>query len=121
MFVQLSGICLEPAERAVWLEIFIKECNFLRRCVHPNFARFIGIVVDDEKMPLYLAMEYVPAGSLYEMLYRKPHRLLPYNVQARTPLFFGATSRKAAFSAKGANLLGHVTCRLKAGGGQSIR
>ena len=61
------GGALTPGERASVMASFLKECDMMRRCVHPNIVPFVGVVYDRE--PLYLALQYLPAGTLHDMIY----------------------------------------------------
>ena len=57
------GGALAPELRASLRASFLRECDFLRRARHPNVLQFIGVVVDGEGQPLYLATEYVEGGT----------------------------------------------------------
>jgi serine/threonine protein kinase len=69
------GVALNPDERRLVLQGFMKECKLLRRaCVHPNIVPFVGMVTDAE--PLYLATEYCPGGTVHDLLYSPQHAAL---------------------------------------------
>jgi serine/threonine protein kinase len=51
---------------------FIRECSILSRTIHPNILPFYGVVVDQQKRPLYMAAELAPGGSLAELQHRHP-------------------------------------------------
>ena len=58
------GGALAPELRASLRASFLRECDFLRRARHPNVLQFIGVVVDGECQPQYLATELGP-GELF--------------------------------------------------------
>ena len=66
--VAAMGGALTPQERRRVLEGFMKECHTLRRCVHPNIVPFVGVVTRANE-PLYLALQYIPTGTLHDLLY----------------------------------------------------
>ena len=65
------GGALSPAERQHVLRKFMQECTFMHTLTHPNIVPFFGVVVDDtrERAPLYLAMQYIPTGTLHDLIH----------------------------------------------------
>ena len=64
---RMGGVVLSAAERRNVLTSFMQECKLLRQAVHQNVLPFIGVVVDQE--PRYLATQYVPHGTLSDLIY----------------------------------------------------
>ena len=58
------GGALDPELRAAVRAKFARECDFMRRARHPNVLQFVGVVVDGECQPQYLATELGP-GELF--------------------------------------------------------
>jgi hypothetical protein len=113
------GGALTPGERASVMASFLKECDMMRRCVHPNIVPFVGVVYDRE--PLYLALQYLPAGTLHDMIYGERYSAmrtesgalpLPTQMVANTGLFtalaFLATIPVIHRDVKPANILVRV-------------
>ena len=65
------GGVLNPDERSAYLQKFTQECNFMQSFEHANIVPFFGVVVDDTEAmePLFLAMQYIPSGSLQDMIH----------------------------------------------------
>jgi serine/threonine protein kinase len=61
---QMGG-ALDPEHRAAVRAKFARECEFMRSARHPNLLQFVGVVVDGEGQPVYLATEYVEGGTLH--------------------------------------------------------
>eukprot|EP01046_Picozoa_sp_COSAG06_P022474 COSAG06_NODE_1746_length_8495_cov_5.648761_2_plen_400_part_00 len=75
--VHAMGGALGPAERRALADAFWRECDVLRRVVHPNILPFVGVVVDPERSePLYLAAQYIASGTLHDVLYSPRHAAL---------------------------------------------
>ena len=57
---------------------FLEECDVMHRCTHPNIVPFFGLVVDSSPRsePLYLAMQYIPTGTLHDMVHGKRYQAL---------------------------------------------
>eukprot|EP01043_Picozoa_sp_COSAG02_P067715 COSAG02_NODE_10979_length_1819_cov_1.929070_1_plen_545_part_00 len=71
------GGALAPAERRALQADFFRECDVLRRAVHPNILPFIGVVVDAAgSQPLFLAAQYIASGTLHDLLYSPRHAAL---------------------------------------------
>ena len=71
------GGALAPAERRALQADFFRECDILRRAVHPNILPFIGVVVDAAgSQPLFLAAQYIASGTLHDLLYSPRHAAL---------------------------------------------
>lgn len=69
-----ASIILDENERKFLVEKFMRECSFMQNFDHPNIVPFLGVVVDDtpQMEPLYLAMQYIPSGTLGDLIH-KPH------------------------------------------------
>jgi serine/threonine protein kinase len=72
------GGALSPAERQGVLRKFMQECTFMHTLTHPNIVPFFGVVVDDtpERAPLYLAMQYIPTGTLHDLVHSPRYQRL---------------------------------------------
>mmetsp|Transcript_22528 Transcript_22528/g.22722 ORF Transcript_22528/g.22722 Transcript_22528/m.22722 type:complete len:682 (+) Transcript_22528:137-2182(+) len=51
------------------LNAFIQDCAILCRLKHPNIVPFNGLVIDNARMPMYIAQQLVLSGSLRDILY----------------------------------------------------
>ena len=63
------GGALSPAERDHQLALLIRECDTLRGLDHRNILTFIGVVVDRDSEPLYLATQFIPGGTLHDLIH----------------------------------------------------
>ena len=63
------GGALSPAERAHQLALLVSECDTLRGLDHRNILPFIGVVVDHESEPLYLATQFIAGGTLHDLIH----------------------------------------------------
>ncbi len=63
------GGALSPAERDYQLAQFIRECDTLRGLDHRNILPFIGVVVDRDSEPLYLATQFISGGTLHDLIH----------------------------------------------------
>ena len=63
------GGALSPAERDHQLALFIRECDTLRGLDHRNILPFIGVVVDRDSEPLFLATQFIPGGTLHDLIH----------------------------------------------------
>eukprot|EP01046_Picozoa_sp_COSAG06_P042740 COSAG06_NODE_5489_length_3446_cov_2.584105_1_plen_858_part_00 len=63
------GGALSPAERGHQLALFVRECETLRGLDHRNILPFIGVVVDQDSEPLYLATQFIPGGTLHDLIH----------------------------------------------------
>lgn len=76
LFFLQPGAGLSQEDLVAARAIFERECNFLKQCNHPNILRFIGVVVDANRVSRYLATEYMDGGTLGEEIARGPMTLL---------------------------------------------
>ena len=63
------GGALSPAERDHQLALFRRECETLRGLHHRNVLPFIGVVVDPDSEPLYLATQFIAGGTLHDLVH----------------------------------------------------
>jgi len=63
------GGALSPAERDHQLALLIRECDTLRGLDHRNILTFIGVVVNRDSEPLYLATQFIPGGTLHDLIH----------------------------------------------------
>ena len=63
------GGALSPEERGHQLALFNRECDTLRGLHHRNILPFIGVVVDQYSEPLYLATQFIPGGTLHDLIH----------------------------------------------------
>jgi hypothetical protein len=63
-----------------FLEDFAQEISIMAALRHPNVLQFLGVAVD--KVSLYMLTEYMPRGSLYDVLHHK-EQLVPIDLAAR--------------------------------------
>jgi serine/threonine protein kinase/tetratricopeptide (TPR) repeat protein len=75
----------EIAASAPWLvERFIREGEALRRLNHPNIVKMLDAVQEGENH--YIIMEYVPGGSLHDLIIRQPEGRLPIDLALKIGL-----------------------------------
>lgn len=85
----MGNIVLAEAERQKVIGDLLKECNINSQLRHPNIVAYYGIVVDDhatEPVPLYLMMEWMPGGTLLELLERHRKHQQPMAVERKLQL-----------------------------------
>ncbi len=63
-----------------FLEDFAQEISIMAGLRHPNVLQFLGVAVD--KASLYMLTEYMPRGSLYDVLHHK-EQLVPVDLAIR--------------------------------------
>ena len=63
------GGALSPAERDHQLVLLIRECDTLRGLDHRNILPCIGVVVDRDSEPLFLATQFIPGGTLHDLIH----------------------------------------------------
>ena len=63
------GGALSPAERDHQLALFNRECDTLRGLHHRNILPFIGVVVDQDSEPMYLATQFIAGGTLHDLIH----------------------------------------------------
>lgn len=95
--VAAMGTALTLAERRAQMVVFQKECDLLRRAVHPNIVPFVGVVVVDRE-PLYLATQYVPSGTLHDLIHSEKYAPMRTD-KGRLPLSTQLLVNSGLFSA----------------------
>eukprot|EP01048_Picozoa_sp_COSAG05_P016121 COSAG05_NODE_2036_length_3656_cov_61.922125_1_plen_731_part_00 len=63
-------------ERRATLDGFMRECDLLRRCMHPNIVGFVGFVLDRKPYGPWLVMQHASAGTLHDLIYGEQHTCL---------------------------------------------
>lgn len=58
---------------AKFLEDFAQEIAIMAKLRHPNVIQFLGVAVD--KVSLYMLTEYMPRGSLYDVIHNREQDL----------------------------------------------
>jgi serine/threonine protein kinase len=69
--VQAMGGALSKRERQFFTSKFQEECRLMSEFKHPHIVPFFGVVVDEtpQAEPLYLAMQYIPDGTLHALIH----------------------------------------------------
>lgn len=79
---------LRKEERKFLVQKFLVECRLMKSFVHPNIVGFLGVVVDDtpEMEPRYLAMQYIPSGTLGDLIHSDDYEFLRTDDEGYLPL-----------------------------------
>ena len=98
--VAAFGGALNPDERVAFLQKFMQECTLLQSFEHANIVPFFGVVCDETPAmePLYLAMQFVPSGTLQDLIHGERHRALRSD-EGFLPLMTQAVALLGLFSA----------------------
>ena len=70
------GGALSPAERDHQLAVFNRECDTLRGLHHRNILPFIGVVVDQDSEPRFLATQFIEGGTLHDLIHHARYEQL---------------------------------------------
>lgn len=73
--VALKVISPHMAKQQSFVDLFIHEAKFAAKLNHPNVVSVYEVANDGDKY--FFAMEYVPNGTLLDMVQSKPDRRLP--------------------------------------------
>jgi serine/threonine protein kinase len=57
-------------------KMFLSEVEMLRRLRHPRLLRFLGACVGEDQI-LYIVTEYMPGGTIFELLHTEKAALMP--------------------------------------------
>ena len=60
------------------LTIFNREIKLLKKLQHPNIVLLIGHYINKEKCKLYVAMEWISNGHLYDLLFFSQNKYIKY-------------------------------------------
>ena len=95
------GGIIPPGDRKALVEKFMLECTLMQSFLHPNIVEFFGVVVDDspQQEPRFLAMEYVPSGTLRDLLYSARYATLRTDGPGCLPLAIQVLALDGLFSA----------------------